>query len=232
MHKMLPLLLFPLVLAAVLLPGSGRAADPVLLARVGPGFSISISNANGVKVSRVLPGTYSIQVRDLSAEHSFHLTGPGVDKFTSIVGTGDETWNVTLVDGSYSFRCDAHPTTMKGTLKAGPVLPPTPRLTGRVGPGKAISLKTAAGVLVKRLPAGTYKLAVKDLTKADNFHLFGPGVNKRTGVRFRGNASWTVAFRIGKTYTIRSDAHPKLRRTFKVAGKIPPPPPPPGPVPA
>ena len=40
-----PILLLPLVLAAVLVPGSGHAADPVLKAKVGPGFSISIANA-------------------------------------------------------------------------------------------------------------------------------------------------------------------------------------------
>jgi hypothetical protein len=80
---------------------------------------------------------------------------------------------------------------------------------------------------VKSLPAGTYKLTVKDAAKADNFHVVGPGVNKRTGVAFRGSRTWTLSFRAGQTYTYRSDAHPKLRRTFKVVGKIPPPPPPP-----
>ena len=35
-RKLRPLLLLPLVLAAVLLPSSGHAADPVLMAKVGP----------------------------------------------------------------------------------------------------------------------------------------------------------------------------------------------------
>jgi hypothetical protein len=210
-----PLLLLPLVLAAVLLPGSGRAADPVLHGTVGPGFTISMTNAAGIKVTRVLPGAYSIQVRDLSAEHSFHLTGPGVDKFTDIAGTGDVTWNVTLVDGTYTFLCDAHPGTMRGTLKVGVAPPPPPKLSGKVGPGKTISLKTAAGAAVKSLARGTYRLAVRDATTADNFHVLGRGVNKKTGVKFKGSVTWTVAFKAG-TYTIRSDATKKLRRTFRV----------------
>jgi hypothetical protein len=210
------LLLLPLVLVAVLLPGSGHAADPVLKAKVGPGFSISMSDAAGVKVTRVPAGTYSIDVSDLSAEHNFHLFGPGgVDMATDVAATENVTWSVTLVDGNYTFHCDAHPGTMKGTLGVGPAPPPTPKLTGRVGPGKVLSLKTAAGASVKSLKAGTYKLTVRDSTKADNFHVLGKGVNKSTGVKFKGSKSWTVTFKAGK-YTVRSDASKKLRRTFSV----------------
>jgi hypothetical protein len=212
-----PLLLFPLVLAAVLLPASGHAADPVVLkARVGPGFSISISDAAGLKVTRVPAGSYSIEVSDLSAEHNFHLKGPGVDQATDVAAIENVTWNVTLVDGNYTFHCDAHPGTMKGTLGAGPAPPPPPKLTGRVGPAKTISLKNSSGAAVKSLKAGTYKLAVRDSTKVDNFHLLGKGVNKRTGIKFKGSVTWTVTFKARSSYTVRSDASKKLRRTFKV----------------
>ena len=161
-------------------------------------------------------GTYSIDVSDLSAEHSFHLKGPGgVDMATDIAGTGGVTWSVTLMDGVYTFLCDAHPGTMRGTFAVGAAPPPKPRLTGRVGPGKVISLKTAAGTTVKSLKAGTYRLTVRDATKADNFHVLGKGVNKKTGVRFKGSVTWTVTFKAG-SYTVRSDASKKLRRTFRV----------------
>jgi len=211
-----PILVLPLVLAAVLLPGSGHAADPVLKAKVGPGFSISIANAAGVKVTRVPAGTYSIDVSDLSAEHNFHLKGPGgVDMATDVATTGNVTWSVTLVNGTYTFVCDAHPGTMRGTLAAGPAPPPKPKLTGRVGPGKVISLRTAAGATVRSLKAGTYRLTVRDATRADNFHLLGKRVNKKTGVSFKGSVTWIVTFRAG-IYTVRSDASRKLRRTFKV----------------
>ena len=227
MRKLRPLLLSPLVAAAaVLLPGSGGAARTAttLNATVGPGFTISVKNAAGVGVTRVSPGSYSIQVRDLSEDHNFHLRGPGVNEMTTVPATGTTTWNVTLVNGSYAFNCDAHPGTMKGSFRVGA---PLPRLNGRVGPGLTISLKTAAGTVVKSIPAATYEIAVRDATRKDNFHLLGSGVNLRTGIKFRGSRLWTVAFKAGQKYTIRSDAHPKtLRKTFTVAGKLPPPPPP------
>jgi hypothetical protein len=225
-RRLRPVLLLPVV-AAVLLPGAGRSADPPLLnGTVGPSFTIRLTNGSGAAVSRVSPGTYTIHVRDLSVEHNFHLSGRGVNQSTPVDATADTTWTVTLVDGTYIYRCDAHPTTMRGTLKVGTA---PPRLNGRVGPGRTISLKTAAGAAVKSLPAATYEIVVRDSTKADNFHLLGAGVNKKTGVKFRGSRTWTVAFRAGNTYTIRSDAHRKLRRTFRVGGRLPPPPPPPMP---
>jgi hypothetical protein len=216
LHRML--LLLPLVLVAALLPGSGRAADPIVLkGTVGPGFTITLRDAANHVVTRVLPGDFTIEVQDLSDIHNFHLKGPGVDMRTEVETTGTQTWNVTLVDGKYTFVCDAHPGTMKGVLNVGVAPPPVPKLSGRVGPGKTISLKTATGAAVKKLKAGAYKVAVKDATKSDNFHLLGSGVNKKTGVKFRGSVSWTVRFKAGKTYVVRSDAHAKLRRTFKAS---------------
>ena len=234
MRKLRLLLLLPfLAYAAFLLPASGRADTPVLKAFVGPGFTIGIRNTSGVAVTRVAPGTYTIDVSDLSSLHDFHMTGPGgFDMSTTVDGTGTVTWsNVTLVAGNYAYHCDAHPTQMTGVLHVGAAPPAKPKLTGKVGPGKAISLKTAAGAAVKTIPAGSYALTVRDLTKVDNFHLLGPGVNKRTGVKFRGTAKWTATFRVGKTYTVRSDAHASLRRTFKVTAKLSPPPPPVPPAP-
>ena len=213
-----PLLLLPLVLAAVLLPGAARSAatSNELTATVGPGFTIRFVDANGKAVSQLDPGAYSITIKNLSPmqEHNFHLKGPGVD-MASAFDNNTVTWNVTLVDGTYKYQCDAHPTIMKGSFHVGALPPPTPKLNGRVGPKKTISLKTAGGAVVKKLKAGTFRIAVKDSTKVDNFHLLGPGVNRKTGVKFRGSVSWTVKFTAGKKYTVRSDAHKKLlRRTF------------------
>ena len=225
MRKLRPLLLFPLVLAAVVLPGSGHAADPVLNAKVGPGFSISMSDSNGVKITHIDAGTYTINVQDLSEEHNFDLFGPGVTMATDVTAVGNTTWTVTFTDGIYNYHCDAHPTQMTGKFAVGTAsLPPPPKpkpkpknLSGKVGPGKTISLRTAGGVAVKKLPAGRYKLTVKDMTKTDNFHLVGPGANKKTGVAFRGSLTWTVSLKAGKTYMVRSDVTKKLRKTFRVS---------------
>jgi plastocyanin len=212
-----PLLLLPVVLAAVLLPGAAQSAatSTALNVTVGPGFSIKVADASGGRVTQLDPGDYSITIKNLSIaqEHNFHLTGPGVDKASDFDNT-TVTWDVTFVDGTYKFKCDAHPTLMKGSFHVGALPPPPVKLTGKVGPRKTISLKKGTAP-VKALAAGRYRLAVTDATKGDNFHLIGPGVNRKTGVKFKGGATWTLTLKPGK-YTFRSDATKKLKRTFSV----------------
>jgi hypothetical protein len=221
--------IFPLVLllaiAAVLVPGSARpaATATALTGSVGPAFTISLKDASGAGVSHLDPGDYTITVNNLNttAEHNFHLFGPGVDQ-ASPFQQGTWTWNVTFTDGVYTFHCDAHPTIMKGTFRVGaapPPPPPTPKLTGKVGPGNTISLKKGSAV-VKALKAGTYKVTVKDSTAKDNFHLLGPGVSKKTSVAGKRTVTWKLTLKKGK-YSYRSDAHKKLKRTFKVLAPPP-----------
>jgi hypothetical protein len=211
-------LLLPLIAAAVLLPGSANSAPKgiALTATVGPGFTIRLTEANGSVVRQLDAGDYSITIKNLSAaqEHNFHLTGPGVDRASNFDNV-TVTWDVTLVNGTYNYKCDAHPAIMKGSFHVGPLPPAPKKLNGKVGPKRTITLKTASGAAVKTLKAGAYKIAIRDATKADNFHLLGPGVNKKTGVKFRGGVTWTLKLKAGK-HTFRSDAHKKLRRTFRV----------------
>jgi hypothetical protein len=211
--------LLPLVLAAVLLPGSAHSAASAtaLTVTVGPGYTIKVADASGKQVTQLDPGSYAITIHNLSPlqEHNFHLIGPGIN-MASAFDNKTVTWSVTLADGTYNWHCDAHPY-IKGSFHVGPAAPPPPKpgkLNGRVGPGKVIWLKTGAGAMVKKLKAGSYKITVKDSSKTDNFHLLGPGVNKKTGIKFRGTVSWTVKFRSAAKYTVRSDAHKTLRRTF------------------
>src|SRR5450759_3159179 len=78
-------------------------------------------------------------------------------------------------------------------------------LGGKVGPGFTITL-TQNGKAVKTLKAGTYKINVNDKSSIHNFHLFGPGVNKKTGVASTGTIAWKVRLKKGK-YTYRCDIH-------------------------
>ena len=220
MRKILPLVLL-LAVAAVFVPGSARPAAKAtaLTGSVGPGFTISLKDASGQAVSHLDPGDYTISVNNLNttAEHNFHLSGPGVDQATPFQ-QGTWTWNVTFTDGVYTFHCDAHPVQMKGTFRVGNAPPPPPppvKLSGKVGPGNAISLKRGSA-MVKALKAGRYKVTVRDASTKDNFHLVGPGVSKKTAVKGKRTISWTLRFRAGK-YTYRSDAHKKLKRTFRVS---------------
>jgi plastocyanin len=91
-----------------------------------------------------------------------------------------------------------------------------PKLVGTVGPGFTITLKKG-GVNVRTLKAGTYSIAVSDLSNAHNFHLFGPGVNKTTTVAGKGRTTWTVKFQKGKTYRFICDPHAStMSGSFKV----------------
>jgi hypothetical protein len=220
--KISPLVVL-LALAAVLVPGSARPAGTAtaLTGTVGPAFSISLKDASGTRVTQLDPGDYTITVSDLSDLHNFHLFGPGsVDQSTSVDTTGTVTWNVTLVDGVYTYRCDAHPTQMKGTFRVGAAPPPVPKLTGKVGPTRTISLKRG-GTLVKRLKAGKYKVVVTDASTKDNFHLIGPSISKKTPVRGKGKFTWKLNLRVG-LYRYRSDAHRKLARKFTVFKPVTP----------
>jgi plastocyanin len=87
-----------------------------LTGTVGPGFTISLKKGT-TKVAKLKPGAYTITVNDKSSIHNFHLTGPGVNKKTSVSGTGTKKWTVTLKKGTYKFVCDPHATMMKGSFK-------------------------------------------------------------------------------------------------------------------
>ena len=110
----LGLVVFALGLATAALVASPRAGahgvDGTLSGSVGPGFSISLS------ASSVAAGSYTINISDQSSIHNFHLSGPGVNKATSISGTGSTSWSVTLQAGTYTYQCDAHASTMNGSL--------------------------------------------------------------------------------------------------------------------
>jgi hypothetical protein len=145
---------------------------------------------------------------------NFHLLGPGVERATEIGTTSDPTWTVDLQNGIYTYRCDAHPSTMVGQFTVGTI--PTEKLRATVGPGKTISLRDSTGAKVTTLSGPVNAVVTaNDRSRVDNFHLSGPGVNKRTGVGFRGRVTWHFTLSAGK-YVYRSDKHKALRGSFSV----------------
>jgi len=218
------LLISALVVVAVSIPtaatGSSQGPNVTLTGVVGPGFSITLKNPDGTNVTHLDVGTYDIAVSDAEITHNFHLRGTGVDQTTDVEGTGNFTWTVTFTDGTYTYLCDVHPVQMKKTFTVGNVPPPPPppgKLSGKVS-AKAISLNTAAGSRVRSVVENTYKLTVADSSNKQNFHLTGPGVNKKTSVKGKTRATWTVQLKPGK-YTYRSDKNKRLKRTFTVTAK-------------
>lgn len=197
------------------------AAETKLVGSVGPGFSITLRDAQGNAVTRLEPGEVEIEVDDRSEEHNFHLLGPGgVDVATSVPAVGKESLKVTLVNGRYTFQCDPHAASMRGTFDVGtveetpPPPPPTPRpsaavgsrLSLTVGPGATISLRTLAGRRVTRLRPGAYTVVVRDRSKLHNARVRGATTPRATGVGFVGTRTWRVVLRRG-TLVIQCDPH-------------------------
>jgi plastocyanin len=103
------------IVAAIAVPSAG-ATTGKLVGTVGPGFTITLKQAGKV-VKSLKAGTYTITVQDKSNIHDFHLSGPGLNKKTTVGGLGTTTWKVTLKKGTYKYVCDPHSTIMHGTFK-------------------------------------------------------------------------------------------------------------------
>jgi plastocyanin len=222
-------------LAAAALLGAAEGAavqaqNPKLVGTVGPGESIVLRDAQGNRVSRLDPRTYDVEVEDLSDEHNFHLRGPGVNRQTAVEVQGNDSWTVTLTDGTYTYLCDAHPTTMRGSVTAGnpPAAPPrqtTPTVTARTrlvltsGPAEVITLKTRSGAAVKQMKLGTYKVTVRDRGRDHNAHVVAPGFNRKTKpLEYTGTQTWTI--KLARTGSFRFLCDPHAIVGMKGSAKI------------
>lgn len=95
---------------------AGGAGDgKTLNGSVGPGFDISLDGTDGLTA-----GSYTLVVNDQSSAHNFHLTGPGgVDVSTDVGAEGEESFEVELQAGEYTFVCNPHASQMKGSFTVG-----------------------------------------------------------------------------------------------------------------
>jgi plastocyanin len=95
--------------------GTAGGGGTTLNGSVGPGFDISLDGAEGLSA-----GDYTLVVDDQASSHNFHLTGPGeVDVSTEVGAEGEETFEITLEPGEYTFVCDPHASQMKGSFTVG-----------------------------------------------------------------------------------------------------------------
>lgn len=92
-----------------------RPVAPTLNGTVGPGFTITLTQG-GKKVTSLKAGSYTFKIADKSPIHNFHLTGPGVNKSTSVPAVSVSSWTLTLKKGTYKFVCDPHAPLMKGSF--------------------------------------------------------------------------------------------------------------------
>ena len=224
MRRLSVLALAALVVASLVAAANvaARGQQAVRLsATVGPDATISLRTAAGERVTRLDPGTYEITVRDLSEFHNFRLRGPGVDRATSVGGTGEETWTVTLTNGTYTYQCDPHAATMNGSFTAGTQTQPSPspspgprnvvpagtRLVLTSGPGFRITLRTASGRTVTRMRTGTYRMVVRDRSRIHNARVRAPGYNRATTLPFVGTRTWRVRLPRAGTLRFLCDPH-------------------------
>jgi plastocyanin len=216
--------------------GSARSTQVVqLVGTVGPDFTITVQDAQGNNVTKLDPGTYRIEVTDRSDFHNFHLQGPGVNETTQVEFAGTVTWNVTFTDGTYTFVCDVHPTSMRGTFTVGnpptppPTTPPSPPTVKPVtpasellltsGPGFTITLKTTAGKTVRSMKTGTYRVVVRDRGRIHDAHVIAPGYNRRTSpLTYTGTQTWRV--KLGRAGTFRFLCDPHAANGMKGSAKI------------
>jgi len=116
-----------LVAIAGVLAGSLALSGPVLgstqsttklKGTVGPGFTITLKDSHGKKVTKVKAGKYAFVISDKASIHSFVLEQESGGKFekelTSVGFTGTKTVTVTLKKGKFKFYCAPHEATMFG----------------------------------------------------------------------------------------------------------------------
>ena len=197
MRILLLLTLLPLVLPA----GSAGADVARLVGTVGPGFTIDLGDATGKHVDSLVAGRYELLVHDLSDMHNFVLgskaTGERLAQ-TDVEFVGDMTFSVELVPGRYAYACSPHFETMNGPLTVSPGPRRRDEDVDREG------RRAYGDAQRKKVAAGRYRMTVVDRSHSRNFHLVGPGVNRRTSLAFRGTATWVLQLRAG-AYRFGSD---------------------------
>ena len=206
-------------LVVMLSAPAGPAANPTLIATVGTndGFDIGLADSNGVPVTRIPPGTYDFVVRDRSTAHNFHLASnedPTVDFRTELDFVGEMTFTATLKDDTrYAYACEPHWQTMNGEffITSRPVTPPPPKPVAPPTVRAGVTANGKAFVAARSVRAGRYRLVVRDRSSRANFHFVGRGVNRRTGMRFRGTTAWTVRLTRGM-YRFGRDPAPLASR--------------------
>jgi hypothetical protein len=108
---------------------------------------------------------------------------------------------------SAPYRADAYIKELTGSLPPATLHATVTR--------NGLALRTSYGDSVTALEAGRYTVRVTDRSASNDFHLVGPGVDRRTALAFRGRTSWTVELKRG-TYRYRSDPRGATVRSFVV----------------
>lgn len=118
-HESMPSMAQPVAGSAVAAPVLTESRQAQILARGSlPRIRGKVTSAPQLTVSKtsVPAGRYKFVVRDETSSHNWHITGPSVDKKTTVSGTGRVVWRLRLAQGTFEIVCDIHPGTMHKTL--------------------------------------------------------------------------------------------------------------------
>ncbi len=107
-------------------PSAGRAAARTVFGVVGPGFTITLRDGSGAKVTSLAPGVVTFEIRDRATNHNFRLFGPGFDRATGVAAEGTVRWTVTLTKGTWTYECVPHKSSMTGSFVVGTGSTPPP----------------------------------------------------------------------------------------------------------
>ena len=87
---------------------------------VGPGFTISLTNVSGTRVTRVPAGLHTFVIHDNSSGHNFRLRrGSTVLRSTTVAFVGQRRWTDVRIrrDRTYTYDCAPHASEMRGTFR-------------------------------------------------------------------------------------------------------------------
>ena len=88
-------------------------------------------------------------------------------------------------------------------------------LKGEVYESFKIEMKNSANRKLTSVRAGTHRIKIEDPSRIHNFHLRGPGVDRRTSIVGTTETVWTVKLKPG-VYRFFCDPHASMRGTFRV----------------
>jgi plastocyanin len=89
-------------------------------------------------------------------------------------------------------------------------------LKGEVYPSYKIEMVNSANRPLKTVKAGTHRIKIEDKAAIHDFHLVGPGINKRTSLTGIGEVIWSLKLKPG-TYRYFCDPHASMMHgSFRV----------------
>jgi plastocyanin len=118
-------LVLPVVVGAAALAVSAQTqamSAPKLTGTVGPGFTISLKDSTGKKVTKLKHGKYTFVVSDKASIHNFVIEKPLPKKngkpafekdITEVTFVGKKTVTILLTKGKWEVYCAPHESSMK-----------------------------------------------------------------------------------------------------------------------